>query len=257
MRKHLVAIAIICLVTILFFGCDSETLTSPSSVVASPENTAGAKVSPTVSENSTASNNPDVIAEETASGEYVYYLDYDKPVESPDSEAPLYYIHRMKKDKSGDENLNILCTSFDFAGQYLYTNTNVTYGDFGHWESYRYDLDGKGEEPIEYADMTRFSKGDRLYFSLFNESAFYSATTACTDVKKYEVKLPDDSEIREKLGYNYEVIFVTVTDENDGWVYFEFEVEDTGQFTYYKGNYRMSLESGATQKVDDGQYSLH
>lgn len=187
-------------------------------------------------------------------GAWLYYLDLRNPVGSPDSEKPLYYIHRVKKDGSGDENLNVLCFRFDFAGEYMYADTNHTLGDFGHWVSYRYDLDGEREKQIEYTNMRRFSKGERLFFTLFNEPAFYSATTACTDVEKYEIKVPDDEEIRERLGYNYEVVFVTVTDEKNGWAYFEFEVRDTGSMPHYTGNYRMNLSSREIRKAGDGVY---
>lgn len=187
-------------------------------------------------------------------GEWLYYLDLKNPVQSADSEEPLYNIHRVKKDGTGDENLNVLCFRFDFAGEYLYADTNLKFGDFGHWKTYRYDLNGDGEQQIEYSDMRRFSKGDRLYFALFSEPAFYTATTACTDVEKYEVKVPDDEEIREKLDYNYEETFVKVTDAKNGWVYFEFKVTDTGPMPHYTGNYRMNLSSREIEKLDDGIY---
>jgi hypothetical protein len=217
MKRFSVIVFFLSLIILLFSGCSEVAFTSPSDVTPSSENTS-IPASPTISTDVVVSskptetvvpeNTPEVSASPTVSAvvvsskpteteayseEYygnllykdawIYYLDLRNSVETPDSEESLYYIHRMNKDGSDDKNLNILCFRFDFAGQYLYTDTNLIFGDFGHWESYRYDLDGNGEKKIDYTDMTRFSNGDRLYFSLFNESAFYSATIACTKVK--------------------------------------------------------------------------
>ncbi len=185
---------------------------------------------------------------------WIYYFDIDNPMEDPGSGENYYYIHRMKQDGSGDKNLKVKGFRFDMAGRYLYADENLSFGDFGHWDTYRYNQDGSGRKKLKYGDMERFSKDGKLYFSLFNESAFYISDTKCENVKKMKVKVPDEKAIQQKLDYPGET-FVHVYDARDGWVYFEYEITDEGPSTLYCGHYRIQMTGGNVEKVDTGFYS--
>jgi hypothetical protein len=185
-------------------------------------------------------------------GTWLYYVDLEHPTNC--DEESLYELHRMKQDGSGDENLRVQCFRFDIAGQYLYADTGLVYGDFAHWNTYRYNIDGTGQKPLGYGNMVRYAEEDRLYFTLFDENVIHVADTACNELLKIKITVPDENTLRTNIGECYEFGFITVIDQKDEWISFEYCVTDTGPFTYYKGIYRVNLHNKKVEKVNDGEY---
>ena len=165
----------------------------------------------------------------------------------------MYEIHRRKPDGSDDENLKIQCFRFDFAGNYMYADTDLFWGDFAHWNTYRYALDGSGGKKLEYSDMMRYSEGDRLYFTENWDNTIYIADTACNVLTTINVTVSDEVELRSALGDHYDLVTVRVTDIIDDWLYFDYLIGDPGG-SYYGGSYRINLINKVVEKIDGDYY---
>lgn len=84
-----------------------------------------------------------------------------------DYECPL---KRVNSDGSGDMDLGITGFMFTIVDPYIYVGKNHTYGDFGHWDTVRIDLDGANQKGIPYSNMNIKLFGDRIYFDTWNSS---------------------------------------------------------------------------------------
>lgn len=197
-------------------------------------------------------------------GDWLYYLGDEIPGSTDDEsemeEYPMYELHRAKLDGSADENLRVPCFDFDFAGEYLYVDTNLVWGDFSYWDTSRYNLDGTGQTPLEFGNMNRYSEGDRMYFTGFDDTVIRVADTACNVLAEIPIQLPDKSDVLVRLAEvtgmeNFEFAFVDVADQEEDWLYFDFHVTSTSPFPYYfLGYYRVNLTSLVVEKVSAGQY---
>ncbi|MHB1485563.1 MAG: hypothetical protein ACYCYI_13015 [Saccharofermentanales bacterium] len=185
-------------------------------------------------------------------GEWLYYLDLNHPIES--GEEPLYDIHRIKPDGKDDFNLKISCFRFDIVGNYIYLDTDVTYGDFMHWLTYRYNIDGTGKKELEYGDMMRYTDGRQIYFAEMWDNTIYVADAACNVLEKIKVILPDEQTLRKTLGGRYDLVWISITDREGDWLTFDYTIGDPGG-RYYDGYYRLNLKSKKIEKFS-GEYDL-
>lgn len=173
-------------------------------------------------------------------GDWIYYLDLENPIET--EEAKIYNIHKMKSDRSEDTTLDIQCFRFDISGEYLYADADLSYGDFAHWKSYQYKIDGTGKKALDYSDMMRYVEGNKLYFIENWSVTIYIADTACNVLDNIKVIVPDESALREKLGDRYYLVTITVTDQDGDWLNFDYDIGDPGG-KYYSGKYRVNMEN--------------
>lgn len=188
-------------------------------------------------------------------GDWVYYLDFDNPIEADETnEETLYDIHKMKIDGSRDSNLNIPCFAFDICGEYIYAEADITYGDFRHWSTYRYKIDGSGKKMLDYDDMIRLADGNDLYFTQMWSDIIYIADSACNVLKKFKVSVPDESELRAKLGDLYDLVEISIIDKEGDWLSFDYIVGDPGGY-YYFAVYRVNLKSKIIEKIS-GEFDL-
>jgi hypothetical protein len=195
-----------------------------------------------------------ICSEFSIAGGWIYYLDKENPIKSDDEEDLVYNIRRVKQDGRGDKKLNITCFEFEIIGKYIYADADLVYGDFAHWTTYRYNMDGTGKKLLKYYDMTRYSENNRLYFTTFDDKIIYVADAACNNVKKIKVKISDDKELKKDIGDNYELGFIDVTGRDGEWICFDYTVTDTGPYTYYIGGYRISLKNGKVEKTNMGEF---
>ncbi len=188
-------------------------------------------------------------------GEWIYYADWKHMTHIKEEyECP---IRRVKTNGSGDTGLGITGFKFILAGNYIYVYKNLTFGDFGHWETVRMGLNGSNQKKMPYDQMDIKVFDGRIYFDPFNENALYTADSGCEQVKKYTIKLPDEATIIEKMGADYAgyvVFFPDIKEVKNGWIYFNYRLDDTGGMPYYEGNYRMSLDGKTVEKTDKGEF---
>lgn len=185
-------------------------------------------------------------------GDWIFYLDLNHPIKTEDED--LYEIHRIKSDGSGDANLKIQCYQFDFAENYIYADSDLVWGDFAHWSTYRYNLDGSGKKALPYRDMFRYYEDGRLYFTENWDNTLYVADTACNVLMKTKLTIPDEADLRKKLGLHYDLITIIITDKKGDWLHFGYNIMDLGG-TYYGGDYRINLVSKKVEKISD-EYTL-
>lgn len=187
------------------------------------------------------------------SGEWTYYADWKRMFHIEDGyDCP---IKRIKNDGSSDTDLGITGFEFILAGKYIYVNKNLVFGDFGHWDTVRMDLDGGNKKQMEYEAMDIKVYGERIYFVLFNESVLYAADSACEQVKKYDITVPDQQAIKDKMKDIFSIYKLRIKDVKDGWIYFYYGLLDTDTMPFYEGNYRVNLDGTKVEKTDKGTFN--
>lgn len=184
-------------------------------------------------------------------GDWIFYLDLNHPIEM--EKGPVYEIHRINPDGSGDVNLKIQCFQFDFAENYIYANADRYGDDFAYWYTYRYNPDGSGKKKLPYHDMLRYYEGGRIYFTENWEKTLYVADTACNVLMKTSLIMPDDADLREKLGYDSDLVIIRISDKEGDWLNFSYRIMNLGGELYY-GTYRINLVTKKVEKIS-GEYT--
>lgn len=198
------------------------------------------------------------------SGDWIYYLgDIELPLD-PDEEMTqesLYEIHRKKPDGKSVQNLHIPAFDFDIIGQYIYADTNLVWGDFPYWDTYRYNLDGSKKTEIKYYNMERYYDGTNIYFSDRSDNVFV-ADEACNKVSEIKIYLPDEAQVKKDLiaklnifDSDFEFKSVRIVTKVQNHLFFEFGLTSTSPFPYYyHGYYKINLEDKKIEKVTRGNY---
>lgn len=189
----------------------------------------------------------------TENGEWVYYADWNQMFYIKDDyECP---IKRVKKDGSEDMDLGITGFMFTIVDKYIYVDKNHTFGDFGHWDTVRIDLDGANKKDMPYPNMSIKIYGDRIYFNTWNGSVLYAADSACEQVKEYNIDVPDQQTIDDNLKSISPVHLLSIKDVKDGWIYFHYNLLDTDGLPFYEGAYRINLDGTIVEKTNEGTFN--
>jgi hypothetical protein len=189
----------------------------------------------------------------TENGEWLYYADWNRMFYFKDDyECP---INRVKKDGSEDMDLGITGFMFTIVDKYVFVGKNHTFGDFGHWDTVRMELDGANKKDIPYPDMNIKVFGDRIYFDAWNESVLYAADSASEQVKKYNIEVPDQQALKDKLKNISPVYILNIHDVLDDWIYFHYNLLDTDGMPFYEGDYKVNLEGTKVEKTNAGTFN--
>ncbi len=185
---------------------------------------------------------------------YLYYLDLEHPFYASEYDEPIYNLHRMKPNGSDDENLGVHCFRYERIGDFIYADTDLSFGDFGHWNTVRCNMDGKNQISLPYGDMNRYTEGDRLYFTEGWDDTIYIADTACAELETITIIIPDESAIQTAIVDIERVGFISVYDRDGEWLYFFYSVTDLQPATLYEGKYRVNLNTKVVEKVNAGEF---
>ena len=192
-----------------------------------------------------------------AYNDWTYYLDVDdNGVEAYSEDPPL---HRRNADDSVDENLGIRGFNFDIISDFIYVDSNDVVLDesaIQTWSTTRMSLDGSETKKLEYGSMSArlIPEGeDKFYFTTLGDCAVYISDFSCENVDTLTLKLPDQSELDEKLGSDL-LMQLDISSISDGDIHFDLTISADDGTILYSGSYKSTVDGSATENIEGTYY---
>ena len=251
-----VILSVLIVFSVLFGGCSNKT--SSSSVEgddAALQSNTPVPTTPPVATDTISDLNEDTMA--ITHNDWTYYLDVDNYIVEAYSEDPP--LHRRNADGSIDEDLEIRGFNFDIISDYIYVDSNDVVLDesaIQTWSTTRMSLDGSETKKLEYGSMSArlIPEGeDKFYFTTLGDCAVYICDFSCENVDTLILKLPDQSELDEKLGSDL-LIQLDISGISDGYIHFDLTISADDGTILYSGSYKSTINGSTTEKIEGTYY---
>lgn len=167
-------------------------------------------------------------------------------------EFPLF-----KRNKDGwAEYMGTTGFSFQVNGDYIYIKSDVLQEDWPDGTLTRVVnlIDGSIYPAGRNIDIFVPSEGDRVYLTLLDNRIFIAFPSLEED-RVIDVEIPDKEQIEEETGKSLEKydVFMSITDVEDGWIYFRYLIFEYEVSDLYEGNYRITTDGKKIEKTDEGE----
>lgn len=169
-------------------------------------------------------------------------------------EFPLY-----KKDieTGGVYYLGTTGYEFQLFGSYIYIKSDIYMEDYPQGEVTRViDLETGVITPFgRNVNIFIPSEDDTVYFTYDMVGSIYRADASLIHIRELSIEVPEQDEIEEACEGMFDVYEdASITNVEDGWIYFLYSTAIYEAGPVYEGNYRIRTDGTGLEKTDEGVF---
>lgn len=179
-----------------------------------------------------------------------YYLDTDQPIWI-DAMYPEFPLFQRDIETGWTSYLGTTGVTFELCGQSIFIAGNSSAGRITR----HVNLETETVRLLGAVDVFIPKEGESVYYTCVFADTIYQADPSLEHITEIEITIPEQDKIEADHG-SFDDLFseTTITDIQDGWIYFYYSVFVAEGDSIYGGNYRIRTDGTGLEKTDEGEY---